>query len=169
MSTLYWWKISHVKPLLAESFPLSPRLLILSYILQDQQHCKNYLWLAANLERILRFYYFIGHQPLVSFSIVSNQVTRSGATISQISLDLIRFDQIRLHYSTRPNTAQLYTAHLYTALLDSKTDLVSIIFILELSVLHKSCLELNFQANGIICRVPCTPVFLRSRTSGFQY
>ena len=50
-----------------------------------------------------------------------------------------------------------------------KTALVSIIFILELSVLDKSCLELNFQAKGSIFRVPCTPVFLRSRTSGFQY
>ena len=50
-----------------------------------------------------------------------------------------------------------------------KTALVFIIFILELSVIHKSCLELNFQAIGIISRVPCTPVFLRSRTSGFQY
>ena len=50
-----------------------------------------------------------------------------------------------------------------------KTALVSILFILELSVLDKSCLELNFQAKGIISRVPCKPVFLRLRTSGFQY
>ena len=50
-----------------------------------------------------------------------------------------------------------------------ETDLVSIILILEISVLHKSFLKLNFQAKGIISRVPCTPVFLRSRTSGFQY
>ena len=50
-----------------------------------------------------------------------------------------------------------------------KTALVSIIFILELSVLNKSCLELNFQANKIISRVPCTTVFLRFHTSGFQY
>ena len=52
---------------------------------------------------------------------------------------------------------------------DIKTALVSIIFILELSVLDKSFLEMNFQAKGIISRVPCTPVFLRLRTSGFQY
>ena len=50
-----------------------------------------------------------------------------------------------------------------------KTALVSIIFILELSVFNKSCLELNFQANRINSRVPCTAVFLRLRTSGFQY
>ena len=50
-----------------------------------------------------------------------------------------------------------------------KTALVSIIFILELSVLDKSCLELNFQAKELISRVPCTPVFLRSCTFGFQY
>ena len=50
-----------------------------------------------------------------------------------------------------------------------KTALVSIIFILELSVLDKSCSELNFQAKDIISRVPCTPVFLRSTTSDFQY
>ena len=50
-----------------------------------------------------------------------------------------------------------------------KTALVSILFILELSVLDKSCLELNFQVKEIISRVPCTAVFLRSRTSGFQY
>ena len=50
-----------------------------------------------------------------------------------------------------------------------ETALVSIILILELSVLHKSFLELNFQDKAIISRVPCTPVFLRSRTSGFQY
>ena len=50
-----------------------------------------------------------------------------------------------------------------------KTALVSIIFILELSVFNKSCLELNFQAMTIISRVPCTTVFLRLRTSGFQY
>ena len=41
--------------------------------------------------------------------------------------------------------------------------IVSIIVILELSVSHKSCLELNFQVFGVISRVPCTPVFLRSR------
>ena len=40
-----------------------------------------------------------------------------------------------------------------------------LIFILELSVLHKSCLELNLQAIGTISRVPCTPVFLRSHIS----
>ena len=45
-----------------------------------------------------------------------------------------------------------------------KTALVSIIFILELSVLDKSCLELNFQAIRAIPRVPCTAVFLRSST-----
>ena len=50
-----------------------------------------------------------------------------------------------------------------------KTALVSIIFILELSVFNKSCLELNFQAITMIFRVPCTTVFLRSCTSGFQY
>ena len=60
-------------------------------------------------------------------------------------------------------------AHFLSVLTIFKTALVSIIFILELSVLDKSCLELNFQAKGIISRVPCTPVFLRSRTSGFQY
>ena len=50
-----------------------------------------------------------------------------------------------------------------------KTTLVSIICILELSVLHQGCLEFNFQANGVICRVPCTAVFLRSRIKDFQY
>ena len=60
-------------------------------------------------------------------------------------------------------------AHFPSVLTVFKTALVSIIFILELSVLHKSCLELNFQAKGIISRFPCTPVFLRSRTSDFQY
>ena len=45
-----------------------------------------------------------------------------------------------------------------------ETALVSIIFILELSVLDKSCLELNFQAIGSITRVPCMAVFLRSCT-----
>ena len=59
--------------------------------------------------------------------------------------------------------------HFLSVLTLFKAALVSIIFILELSVLDKSCLELNFQAKGIISRVPCTPVFLRSRTSGFQY
>ena len=47
-----------------------------------------------------------------------------------------------------------------------KTALVSIIFIQELSVLHKSCLEFKFQALLNISRVPCTPVFLRSSISG---
>ena len=46
-----------------------------------------------------------------------------------------------------------------------KTALVSIIFILELSVLDKSCLELNFQAIDVLPRVPCMPVFLRSHIS----
>ena len=60
-------------------------------------------------------------------------------------------------------------AHFPSVLTTFKTALVSIIFILELSVLDKSCLELNFQAKGIISRVPCTAVFLRSCTSDFQY
>ena len=59
--------------------------------------------------------------------------------------------------------------HFPSVLTIFKMALVAIMFILELSVLDKSCLELNFQANKIISRVPCTPVFLRSRTSGFQY
>ena len=42
--------------------------------------------------------------------------------------------------------------------------LISIILILELSVFSKCCLKLNFQAYEIICRVPCTAVFLRSHT-----
>ena len=46
-----------------------------------------------------------------------------------------------------------------------KTAQVSIILMLELSVLHKSCLELNFQAIEVNPRVPCTAVFLRSRAS----
>ena len=46
--------------------------------------------------------------------------------------------------------------------------LISIILILELSVFNKSCLEFNFQAIKIICRVPCTAVFLRSRTFDFN-
>ena len=37
-------------------------------------------------------------------------------------------------------------------MLQLETALVSIILILELSVLHKSFLELNFQAEGIISR-----------------
>ena len=60
-------------------------------------------------------------------------------------------------------------AHFPSVMTVFKTALVSIIFILELSVLDKSCLELNFQAKWIISRVPCTPVFLRSHTSSFQY
>ena len=60
-------------------------------------------------------------------------------------------------------------AHFPSVLKLFKTALVSIIFILELSVLDKSCLELNFQFKRIISRVPCTAVFLRSCTSGFQY
>ena len=62
-----------------------------------------------------------------------------------------------------------YSTYFPSFLVIFETALVSIIFILELSVLDKSCLELNFQAIKIICRVPCTAVFLRSRTSGFQY
>ena len=43
------------------------------------------------------------------------------------------------------------------------------LFILEKSVFSKCFLELNFQAKKVISRVPCTAVFLRSRTSGFQW
>ena len=56
-----------------------------------------------------------------------------------------------------------------TCLTIFKTALVSIILILELSVLDKCCLELNFQAKQVISRVPCTAVFLRLHTSNFQY
>ena len=57
---------------------------------------------------------------------------------------------------------QLYLFHFPSFLMIFKTALVSILIILELSVLHKSCLELNFQANGIIvsnCLQLCPIVF----------
>ena len=38
----------------------------------------------------------------------------------------------------------------------------TLILIQELSVLHKICLEFDMQTFGIINRVLCTPVFLRS-------
>ena len=72
------------------------------------------------------------------------------------------------HFNSRPSRLAS-GVHFPTVLTMFKTALVSIIFILELSVLHKSCLELNFRAKRTISRVPCTPVFLRSRTSNFQY
>ena len=56
-------------------------------------------------------------------------------------------DNIALLYSTLHCSTLHCSTRLYTALLDSKTALVSIIFILELSVLDKSCLELNFQTS----------------------
>ena len=49
-------------------------------------------------------------------------------------------------------------AHFPSVLTILKTALVSIIFILELSVLHKSCLELNFQAK----RIPCLFSYVRA-------
>ena len=55
----------------------------------------------------------------------------------------------------------LHFLHFFGTIFESA--LISKILIQELSVFNKCCLKLNFQASKIICRVPCTAVFLRSR------
>ena len=57
----------------------------------------------------------------------------------------------------------------FLSILNFKRAVTFKVFILELSVNRQICLKLNFQAFRVITRVPCTAVFLRSLTSGFQY
>ena len=60
-------------------------------------------------------------------------------------------------------------AHFPSVLMIFKTAISFKVFILGISVFSKTCWKLNFTAIQVIFRVPCTAVFLRSRTSGFQY
>ena len=50
-----------------------------------------------------------------------------------------------------------------------KTAVSSKVFIVGISVFSKTCWKLDFTAIYVISRVPCTAVFLRFCTSGFQY
>ena len=102
--------------------------------------------------------------PIVNFITVSQSCFSKNST----SIPSPRFPS-KAFLEAEKIMRKAFPVHFPSFRMIFKTALVSIIFILELSVLHKSCLELKFQAKGIISRVPCTPVFLRSRTSGFQY
>ena len=80
--------------------------------------------------------------------------------LSQVLCILSGQDQYRAS-TTRINGYFMVSITKFEKITIFKTALVFIIFILELSVFNKSCLELNFQAIAIISRVPCTTVFLR--------
>ena len=145
------------------------------------------IWNENNLEDSLWSFY--NEDPLVLVIIKSEQYNRYGylktlnlqqhevpavfncPRIKFLYTKLIEIENYgKKHLQIKSMSSRLpFRANFPSILTIFKTALVSIIFILELSVLHKNYLELNFQAKRIISRVPCTPVFLRSRTSGFQY
>ena len=60
-------------------------------------------------------------------------------------------------------------AHFPSVLMIFKTAVSFKVFILGISVFSEICWKLNSTALQVISRVPCTAVFLRFRTSGFQY
>ena len=114
-------------------------------------------------------YKCIMYKCIMCKSIMTFFIVGAG-TVQRRRMSGIQSDPLENHLRINSRPSRLPSgAHFLSVLTIFKTALVSILFILELSVLDKSCLELNFQVKGIISRVPCTAVFLRLRTSGFQY
>ena len=110
-----------------------------------------------------RFPSYIGG-PITSIILmleISNYMQNSWASDARFNGTIPRVPCMAIFLRSRVQNI-LYFLHFFPMIFESA--LISIILILELSVLDKSCLELNFQATGTIHRVPCTAVFLRSRT-----